>query len=90
MYVYVQKNIPIPYNRVKLKRGNLMIETRTNAHQVCRTLACCLTEVSRRSGNLIHSTRDIVVGLVNNLREVDEVLGKISKEKGHERLEGRV
>jgi len=49
-----------------------------------------MTEVSRCSGNLVRRTRDIVVSLVNNLREVDELLGKISKEKGHERLAGQL
>jgi hypothetical protein len=76
------------YSEVKLERRILMIETRTHAHQVYRKHACLVTEVSCRSRNSVCSTRDIVVGLVNNLREVDELLGKVSEEKGHERLEG--
>jgi hypothetical protein len=63
-----------------------MIEARTHGHQIYRKHACLMTEVSRRSGKLFCGTRDIVVGLVNELRELDEVLGKISEEKGHERL----
>ena len=88
MYKYVQTKIPTPSSGVKFKRRALMIETRTHAHQVYRKHACRMTEVSRRSGKSICSTGDIVVDLVNNLREVDELLGKISEEKGHERLEG--
>ena len=69
-------------------RITLMIETHTYAHQIYRKHTCLMTEVSRRSGKSICSTRGIAVGLVNNLREGDELLGKISKEQGHERLGG--
>jgi hypothetical protein len=67
-----------------------MIKTRTNAHQVYCKHACLMTELSSRSGDLIRSTSVTVVGLENYLGKVDELLGEISKEKGHERLEGQL
>jgi len=69
-------------------RITLMIEARTHAHQIYRKHGCLVTEVNRRSRKLVCSTRDIVVDLVSNLCEVDELLGKISEEQGHKRLEG--